>query len=112
MAQLQEAEDIAFNRDVVCTLLDVTKTLARQALPFRGSDEKDGNVYQIVRLVSRHVSILKRWLLKSDKRMNWYHVTYLSPQSQNEHAGIHLSSRSNNCIGNNSRKYLMFTSSE
>ncbi|KAJ8049618.1 hypothetical protein HOLleu_02441 [Holothuria leucospilota] len=45
-------------------------------------DDKDGNYHQIVQLLGRHVPILRRWL--SDKRMNPYHVTYLSPQSQKE----------------------------
>ena len=62
--------------------MDVAKTLARQALPFRGDSNEDGNFYQVVLLLSRHVPNLKRWL--SDKRLNPYHVTYLSPQSQNE----------------------------
>ena len=36
----------------------------------------------MVLLLSRHVPNLKRWL--SDERLKPYHVTYLSPQSQNE----------------------------
>ncbi|KAJ8031843.1 Zinc finger MYM-type protein 1 [Holothuria leucospilota] len=64
-ARIQEAEDLAFNRKV------------------GSGDDKDGNYYQIVQLLGRHVPILRRWL--SDRRsMNPYHVTYLSPQSQNE----------------------------
>lgn len=81
-AQIQEAEDLENNRKVIHILLDVARTLARQALPFRGDKDEDGNFYQLVLLVSRHVPNLKRWL--TDKRMNPYHATYLSPQSQND----------------------------
>ena len=81
-AQIQEAQDLEYNRQIIFILLDVAKTLARQALPFRGDSNEDGNFYQVVLLLSRHVPNLKRWL--SDKRLNPYHVTYLSPQSQNE----------------------------
>ena len=81
-AQIQEAEDLENNRKVIHILLDIARTLARQALAFRGDMEEDGNFYQLVLLVSRHVPSLKRWL--TDKRMNPYHVTYLSPQSQHE----------------------------
>lgn len=81
-AQIQEAEDLECNRKVIHILLDIARTLARQALPFRGDSNEEGNFYQLVLLVSRHVSSLRRWI--TDKRMNPYHATYLSPQSQNE----------------------------
>ena len=81
-AQIQEAQDLEYNRKIILILLDIAKTLARQALPFRGDSNEDGNFYQVVLLLSRHVPNLKRWL--SDRRLKPYHVTYLSPQSQNE----------------------------
>jgi hypothetical protein len=81
-AQIQEAEDLECNRKVIHILLDIARTLARQALPFRGDSNEEGNFYQLVLLVSRHVPSLRRWI--TDKRMNPYHATYLSPQSQNE----------------------------
>ena len=81
-AQIQEAEDLECNRKVIHILLDIARTLARQALPFRGDSNEEGNFYQLVLLVSRHVSSLRRWI--TDKRMNPYHATYLSPQSQDE----------------------------
>ena len=81
-AQIQEAEDLECNRKVIHILLDIARTLARQALPFRGDSNEDGNFYQLVLLVNRHVPSLQRWI--TDKRMNPYHATYLSPQSQNE----------------------------
>ena len=67
-AQIQEPEDLENNRKVIHILLDIARTLARQALAFRGDMEEDGNFYQLVLLVSRHVPSLKRWL--TDKRMN------------------------------------------
>ena len=81
-AQIQEAQGLEYNRQIILILLDIAKTLARQAIPFRGDSNEDGNFYQLVILLSRHVPNLKRWL--TDKRLNPYHVTYLSPQSQNE----------------------------
>lgn len=42
-AIIQEAEDLAYSREVVSILLDVTRTLARQSLLFRGpGDDKVG----------------------------------------------------------------------
>ena len=80
--QIQEAQDLEHNRQIILILSDIAKTLARQALPFRGDNNEDGNFYQVVLLLSRHIPNLKRWL--SDKRLKPYHVTYLSPQAQNE----------------------------
>ena len=51
-AQIQEAEDLENNRKILHILLDVSKTLARQTLPYRGDSEKDGNFYQLVLLLS------------------------------------------------------------
>ena len=81
-AQIQEAQVLEYNRQIILILLDVAKTLARQALPFRGDNNEGGNFYQVVLLLSRHVPNVKQWL--SAKRLKPYHVTYLSPQSQNE----------------------------
>ena len=44
--------------------------------------ENDGNFCQIVGLVSRHCSLLERWI--KSERSRKYHVTYMSPESQNE----------------------------
>lgn len=81
-AQIQEAHDLEYNRQIILILLDIAKTLARQALPFRDHSNEDGNFYQLVLLLSRHVPNLKRWL--TDKRPNPYRVAYFSSQSQNE----------------------------
>ena len=86
-ARIQEEEDAQFNKTAVSVLLDVAKTLGRQGLAFRGDgDEENGNFRQIVYLLSRHNSVLARWL--SDQHLRPYHVTYLSAQTQNEF--IHL----------------------
>ncbi|CAB3979543.1 zinc finger MYM-type 1-like [Paramuricea clavata] len=47
-------------REVISILLDISRTLARQGLAFRGNEnEDDGNFCQIVGLMSRHVPRLK-----------------------------------------------------
>ncbi len=72
-----------FHAEVINILFDVTRTLAKQGLAFRGSsDDSDGNFVQIVHLLARHNSVLKTWLEKRSERS--YHVNYLSPNSQNE----------------------------
>lgn len=82
-ALIQEEEDLIRNRKVVEILLDITKTLGRQGIAFRGhGDDKEGNFYQIVMLMSKYCPDLKYWL--NTTRMRPYHVTYLSAQSQNE----------------------------
>lgn len=76
-----------FHKDVIKILFDVTSTLARQGLPFRGDgDEKNSNFFQILLLLSRYCPIMKTWL--EDAKFRPYHVTYMSPESQNEF--IHL----------------------
>lgn len=65
--------------------MDVARTLGRQGISFRGSSiEKDrnGNFRQIVSLVSRHSSSLKRWLDDAENRPHG--VNYLSSRSQYE----------------------------
>jgi hypothetical protein len=70
-------------REVISILLDISRTLARQGLAFRGNEnEDDGNFCQIVGLMSRHVPSLKGWLDSRAKRK--YKATYMSPESQNE----------------------------
>ena len=64
-------------------LLDVTKTLGRQGLAFRGSgSDENGNYRQIVNLVARHNPELNEWIQETEKRPKKF--SYLSPQSQNE----------------------------
>lgn len=84
---IREKEDQLTNQRAAYILLDVARTLSRKGLAFRGSSthehgENDGNFYQIVQLVSRHCPRLKKWL--SDVSLRPYHVTYMSPESQNE----------------------------
>lgn len=82
-ALIQEEEDLVHNRKVVEILLDITKTLGRQGLAFRGhGDDKEGNFNQIVMLMAKYCPELTYWF--NTTRMRPYHVTYLSAQSQNE----------------------------
>jgi hypothetical protein len=63
----------------------VTRTLARQAISFRGSSsekEGNGNFRQVVALVARHSPALQRWL--DDAPTRPHRVDYLSSRSQNE----------------------------
>lgn len=77
----------SFHEDVIAMLLDVTRTLARQGLAFRGeANDENSNFYQIVLLLSRHSSVMKEWI---DEKLNRKHkVTYLSHESQNEFIGL------------------------
>ena len=82
-ALIEEEAKTQRNREAIKALLDVTRTLRRQGISFRGSsNEKDGNgnFRQIVFLVSRHSSSLKRWLDDAENRPHG--VNYL--RSQNE----------------------------
>ena len=59
-------------------LLDIARTLGRQQLAFRGTnDDADENFLQITKLAARHNSDLKS-----------YSVKYLSATSQNEFINI------------------------
>ncbi|KAF0764466.1 zinc finger MYM-type protein 1-like [Aphis craccivora] len=73
-----------FNQKVITMLMDITRTLARQGLAYRGEgeNEENSNFNQIVLLLSRHSPIMKKWL--DEKMFIKYHMTYLSHESQNE----------------------------
>lgn len=74
---------IHFHKEVITILLDITRTLARQGLAFRGDmNEENGNFNQLVLLISRHNPTMKRWL--DDKKFRKHNVTYLRHDSQNE----------------------------
>lgn len=89
--KIQEESNRNFHKEVICILLDITKTLGRQGLAFRGKeDDESGNFKQITYLLSRHCPLLKKWLNDSSYRP--YHTTYLRPQSQNEFINILASS--------------------
>ena len=82
---IEEEAELQRNREAINTLLDITQTLARQGISFRGSSsEKDGNgnFRQITSLVARHSSSFKRWLDDAPKQP--HRVDYLSSRSQNE----------------------------
>lgn len=75
------------NNAAVKVLIDVARTLAKQNIAFRGSDQDDdGNFVQIAKLVARHNKNFQIWL--DNSKMRPYRATYLSPSSQNEF--IHL----------------------
>ena len=60
-SKIQEAKDKLENKEIIKILLDIVNTLARQNMAFRGDGkENDRNFCQIVRLVSRHCSLLER----------------------------------------------------
>ncbi|XP_065218459.1 uncharacterized protein LOC135844239 [Planococcus citri] len=72
-----------FHIEVISTLLDITRTIGRQGIAFRGhNDDKNGNFYQIAQLVARHNPVLKKWFENKSEKGSI--TTYLSAQSQNE----------------------------
>lgn len=80
---IQACKQKEFHKDIIKILFDVTRTLARQGLPFRGDgDEKNGNFYQIILLISRYCPAMKLWL--EEEKFRPYHVTYMSHESQDE----------------------------
>ena len=53
-------------------IFDTSKTMARQAIAFRGHTEVDSNFYQIIRLISRNGSgSLKSWIEKKYGVSEW-----------------------------------------
>ena len=63
-------------REAMKVIFDTSKTMARQAIAFRGHTEVDSNFYQIIRLVARSGShCMQSWL---EKKYDW-----TSPESQN-----------------------------
>lgn len=45
-------------------------------------EESNGNFQQLVNLLSRHISLMKKW--SEETALKPHHVTYLSAESQNE----------------------------
>ncbi len=81
--KIKEEQEKEFNKQIISILFDITKTMARQGLPFRGDgDDKEGNFYQIVQLVGRHNHYLKKWL--EETKFRPYKVSYLSKTSHEE----------------------------
>lgn len=73
-AAIQISAQKQFHKDVIKILFDVTRTLARQELSFRGDgDENNGNFKQIILLLSRYCPTMKTWLEEAAFRP--YHVT-------------------------------------
>ena len=79
--EIQKEKEVIQNRKVIEILLDITRTLGRQGLAFRGDIEENGNFFQLLKRVARHSPTLKSWL--DDKYSRPHHVTYSSPESQN-----------------------------
>ena len=62
-ALIQEEDDRQQNRKIIEILLDITKTLGRQGIAFRGhGSDDDGNFRQVVKLVSKYCPELQHWL--------------------------------------------------
>lgn len=73
--KIQEESNQRFHKEVICILLDVTKTLARQGLAFREKyHHENGNFRQITYLLSRHCPLLKKWLDDSCYRPYHSHI--------------------------------------
>ena len=71
--EIQKEKEVIQNRKVIEILLDITRTLGRQGLAFRGDIEENGNFFQLLKLVARHSPTLKSWL--DDKYSRPYQVT-------------------------------------
>lgn len=82
LAMIEHSELENQNKKIIEILIDVCKTLGQQGVAFMGDWDKGGNFSHIVNLLSRYNPILKSWL--EDKKLRPYHVTYMSPFSQNE----------------------------
>lgn len=71
---IQACKQKEFHNDIIKILFDVTRTLARQGLPFMDDgDEKNDNFYQIILLISRYCPVMKLWL--EEEKFRPYHVT-------------------------------------
>lgn len=82
---IKENQEREFHKRVLLILLDITRTLCRQGLAFRGAgdgENDNGNFRQIVNLVSRQNPNLKKWLDETALRPR--NITYSSEPSQNE----------------------------
>lgn len=87
-------------------LLDITHTLARQGLAFRGDmNEENWNFNQLVLLISRHNPAMKRWL--DDNKFRKPNVIYLSHDSQNEFIDL-LADETKNTIIEEVKKFDFF----
>ena len=62
---IEEEKIIKKHRDVIVMMLDISRTLARQGLPFRNVHEKDSNFDQLVQLVGRYNTTMGAWLTES-----------------------------------------------
>ncbi|CAF3029952.1 unnamed protein product, partial [Rotaria sp. Silwood2] len=82
MKEDQEQEMILqLNKQVIVTLLDSARNLARQGLAFRRNPES--NFVQLVYRQRRNNQVFKDWFFKT--KLEKYPNSYLSHQSQNEY---------------------------
>ncbi|GBM94515.1 hypothetical protein AVEN_193002-1 [Araneus ventricosus] len=61
--KIKEEREKEYHMKIIQVLFDVAKTLGKQGLAFRGQEKAenhDGNLKQIVHLVSRHCAIVKK----------------------------------------------------
>ena len=79
---LHAEKQLREHKEVIIILLDVVKTISTLGLAFRNVEESNSNFRKIVHLVSNHNPTLKNWLNSTKQRP--YHVTYLSPDAQDE----------------------------
>jgi len=68
-------------RPIMRMLLDITTTLRKQGLAFRGKDHERGNYVELANLLSRHNTEMNQWMSKQNKP---YVTSYLLGCSQNE----------------------------
>lgn len=74
-ALIQRNRERSFNAKMVKILLDISRMLTRQGLPFRGSgDDTDGNFRQIALLIARHNPVLKKWMAETKNRPTMLHI--------------------------------------
>ena len=83
-------------KNILYRLLDIVLFLSKQNLPFRGHRETEaslnkGNFLELVELLSKYDPVLKEHLVRlkqASRHLQRQHVTYLSPQTQNEFIGL------------------------
>ncbi|CAF1353507.1 unnamed protein product [Rotaria sp. Silwood1] len=88
MKEDQEQEMILqLNKQVIVTLLDSARYLARQGLAFRRNPESEGcNFVQLVYLQRRNNQVFNDWFFKT--KLEKYQNSYLSHQSQDEYVQL------------------------
>eukprot|EP00795_Rhopilema_esculentum_P016162 gene16162-7526_t len=81
VVKIPKRNEVIQNIKVIEILLDLKRTLERQALAFSGDIEENGNFFQLLKLLARHSPTLKSLLL-NDKYSRPFHVTYCIPETR------------------------------